>query len=179
MELAINVARKMVIERRNAGGEDSPHWGDSSFIRCRITLYQHSHGTGLVSRPRLSYPKRERESGESCIRQLYFWNVHCQLLGQHHLHSANHYNIIMLCNTLAPYMACDICKLLVACYTNYEPQEQWKLVKNVVRPNTPPAVLMQLSPDSLSLFLGRRVWCARLGTGHRCGTQTVIGPHTK
>ena len=31
----------------------------------------------LVSHARLSYPKREKESGESCISQLYCWNVHC------------------------------------------------------------------------------------------------------
>ena len=33
--------------------------------------------TNLVSCARLTYLKRVKESGESCISQLYYWNVHC------------------------------------------------------------------------------------------------------
>ena len=35
--------------------------------KCNITMYSDD----LVSWARLSYPKREKESGESCTRQLY------------------------------------------------------------------------------------------------------------
>ena len=41
----------------------------------------HSAIIHLVSRARLSYPKREKESGEGCIIQLYYWNAHCLAVG--------------------------------------------------------------------------------------------------
>ena len=46
-------------------------------IRLSNSQYNTRPWVSIVLQARLSYSKREKESGESCTSQLYCWNVYC------------------------------------------------------------------------------------------------------
>ena len=85
------------------------------------TLFTLIHSWYICSSLRLTL-RREKKSGDS-DRQLCFWNAHYRLLGQHRLHSANHWLVVRHWRiTKIDWGLCvlRLCKLLAHCCTELQ-----------------------------------------------------------